>query len=94
MKLRDLIIADEDASIDLLQFGNLSITDDHGADDPDGPEPEAIQAKAEYNDAWSRFRELSESLKNTCEGDAFKDRLREGEGLYDERKTEGRQMDK
>ncbi|KAG0366098.1 hypothetical protein BGZ54_005815 [Gamsiella multidivaricata] len=53
-----------------LQFGDLSITDGHGVDDTESPEAEVAQAKAEYNDAWSRFRELSKSFKNSCEGDA------------------------
>ncbi|KAF9176528.1 hypothetical protein BGZ51_000414, partial [Haplosporangium sp. Z 767] len=57
-----------------LCFENRAIKDDEEVDDIDmekaEEEAEAAQVKAEYNEAWKRFRDLSEDLMDRCRGDA------------------------
>lgn len=57
---------DVDAGTDLM----LSTTDKNDMDNFDNPDTEASQIKADYNDAWSGYRELSEDLKHSWAGDA------------------------
>jgi len=70
----DNVIDDDTAGLDSLQLENdidagtdlmLSSTDKNDMDDLDSPDTEAFQLKADYNDIWSRYRELSESLKHS-----------------------------
>ncbi|KAG0254686.1 hypothetical protein BG011_005579, partial [Mortierella polycephala] len=62
-------VNDEDiANAMQLRFENPAINDDEEVDNIDlegvEEEAEAAQVKAEYNEAWSRFRDLSEDLMN------------------------------